>query len=93
MISRFSTESTVLATCVSPGLPDDPDHNEVMVDEAVIILARWVRELQEEVIKEQKTNGKLAKRVTELEHQIGGFAYWMRVGKTPARIKQLAGSL
>lgn len=59
-------------------------------DEAVPILARMVRELRYELQATRNANENLAKTVTQLEHKVSGFAYWMRVGKTPARIRELA---
>ena len=61
--------------------------------EAVRLLARWVAELQTDLETQRERNELLAGRVTELEHQVSGFAYWMRTAKTPARIRQLAGTL
>lgn len=57
------------------------------------ILARWVAELQADLATERAVNDMSANRITVLEHQVSGFAYWMRVGRTPAVIRELAAAV
>ena len=62
-------------------------------EEAVPILARWLAETQEDLHAAHSRIADLENERNELQHQVSGFAYWMRTAKTPARIRHLAGHL
>lgn len=65
-------------------MSDDLAHPDPL--EVIAILTRWVRELQCDLADTRHRN-------VQLEHQVRGFGFWMRTGRTPAQIRALAADL
>lgn len=62
-------------------------------EEAIPILARWVRELQVDLDAARKRALELEDERSRLEHRVAQYAYWMRTGRRPAELVELAAHL
>jgi len=59
----------------------------------IALLARWVTELRVDVTDAHAENERLAARITVLEHKLSAFGWWMRTGRTPSVLRDLAGQV
>lgn len=59
-------------------------------EETIVILARWVAELRQTLDHSRRELHVETARAASLQRQVSAFGYWMRTGRTPACIRELA---